>query len=239
MEALKLVPQLFYDLIARVLPGSVAIIILATATDLKLGKLTTDFWDGAPAIQQSALFLGFSFFVAAYVVGQIISPISDFIENKIVKRLFPAYFLALKNALSSSSEYSPTVRGFLLKELGYEKEKETTQMTTGQSSKAVFVWYDWLRANAPDSGARAAKIRAEYRMHSQNTVAFLIALAVHLALGYIRQSNINPALIIVLTVAGLTSLWATARTYRTFRWAVVQQFYAVKASGVNAKRDAP
>jgi hypothetical protein len=236
MEALKLVPQLFYDLIARVLPGSVAIIMVAAAANLKLGKLATDFWDGATAIQQSAIFLGFGFFVAAYIVGQLISPISDFIENRIVKRLFPAYFSVLKNALSSSSEYSPSVRSFLLRELGYKKETEASQITAGQSSKAVFVWYDWLRVNDPDSGARAAKIRAEYRMHSQNTVAFLIALVVHLALAYMQQSSLNPTLIIVLTIASLTSLWATARTYRTFQWAVVQQFYAVKASGVNAKR---
>jgi hypothetical protein len=51
MDFLKLIPQLFYDLIARVLPGFIAIIMLAVGADLKLGKLATEFWVGATAMQ--------------------------------------------------------------------------------------------------------------------------------------------------------------------------------------------
>jgi hypothetical protein len=99
MEILRLIPQLFHDVIARVIPGSIAIIMVAAATGLKLGKLATDFWDRAGAIQQSALLLAFGFIVAAYVVGQIMSPISDFTENRIVKNLFPTYSQDVKKAI--------------------------------------------------------------------------------------------------------------------------------------------
>jgi hypothetical protein len=169
--------------------------------------------------------------------GQIISPLSEFVENRIVKRLFPAYFLVLKNALSSNSKYSPGVRKLFLIELGFEQETEPKPITAEQSSKAVFVWYDWLRVNDPDAGARAAKIRAEYRMHSQNVVAFSIALMVHLVLAYFRLTGLKPILITVLCLGALMSLWATARTFRNFQWAVIQQFYAVKGSGVNTKTE--
>ena len=237
MDVLKLIPQLFYDLIARVVPGSIAIILFSVCAHIKLGKLATDFWEGATEIQGSAFFLGFGFFFVAYVVGQIISPLSEFIENRIVKRLLPAYFLVLKNALSNSSQYSPAVRNLLIKELGYEQMTAAASITADKSSKAVFVWYDWLRINDPDAGARAAKIRAEYRMHSQNTVVFFIALLVHLALAYMHQSSFELSLIAILSAGVVMSIWATARTYRNFQWAVVQQFYAAKASGTNTKKE--
>lgn len=109
------------------------------------------------------------------------------------------------------------------------------QVTVEQDSKAVFVWYDWLRVNDPDAGARAAKIRAEYRMHSQNAVAFVMALAIHLASVPMQLCVLKPVLIAVLAIAGSASLWAAARTRRFFQWAVVQQFYAAKAPIVDAK----
>ena len=92
MEVFKLIPQLFFDLISRVVPGAAAIMLVAAGTDLKLGRLSTGFWDGAKAIQDSAWFMGLGFIGASYIVGQIISPISDFIEDRVVQRLFPSYF---------------------------------------------------------------------------------------------------------------------------------------------------
>lgn len=230
MDALKLIPQLFYDLISRVFPGSVAIVLLTASTDLKLGKLITDPWEGATAIQESAFMLGFGFVVAAYLVGQIISPISDFIEQNLIKRLFPSYFQVLQLGLSSKGTYSPSMRKVLLKELGSEREDDASQITPGQYQKAVFVWYDWLRVNFQEAGANAAKIRAEYRMHSQNTVVFIATLMTHLIWTSTQQADLKLALIILTATAGLLSLWATARTYRAFQWAVIQQFYAAITS---------
>jgi hypothetical protein len=230
VDALKLIPQLFYDLIARVLPGSVALVLLGLSTDLKLGKWITDFWEGATAIQGSALWLGFGFLVAAYLVGNIISPISDFLENRLVKRLFSDYFEVLRFGLSTEGIYSPDMRKALLRELGAETNHAISQITSIQYRKAVFVWYDWLRVNSPQAGANAAKIRAEYRMHSQNTVVFMAALLTHLIWAAMQQGKLKPTLIALTVIAGLLSLWATARTYRTFQWSVIQQFYAVLTS---------
>ncbi len=228
MEALKLIPQLFYDMIARVIPGALAIVLVAEAADLKLGVLVNKFWDGAAAVQQSVLFFSFGFILAAYVVGQILSPISDFLESRVVKKLFPRYYHVLKNAISEGSEYSPAVRKFLLKELGCEKETDAKGMSAAVASKAIFVWFDWLRVTDQDAGARAAKIRAEYRMHIQNSVVFFCALVIDLTAVLIHWRLFNPVLIVLLTLAGIISLWATARTHRAFQWAVLQQYYAVK-----------
>ncbi len=245
MDALKLIPQLFYDLISRVLPGCVAIILLAASTNLKLGKITADFWEGASAIQESALLLGFGFVVTAYVVGQVLSPISDFVESSVIKRLFSSYYRVLQVGLSKKGDYSPNMRKVLLKELGVEREDDAEQISSDQYQKAVFVWYDWLRVNFQEAGANAAKIRAEYRMHSQNSVVFFMALLTHVIWVYTQQGELKPALIIVTVTAGLLSLWASARTNRAFQWAVIQQFYAAKmtqnveAPNRNASRTQP
>ena len=194
--------------------------------------LISDFWDGAPAIQGSALLLSFGFIVAAYLVGHIISPISAFIENHLVRRLFPDYFDVLEVGLSGTDTYSPNMKKALLKELGVETDNEASQISSSQYQKAVFVWYDWLRVNAQEAGANAAKIRAEYRMHSQNTVVFIVALITHFVWAFPQPGELKPVLIIVIVGTGLLSLWATARTYRTFQWAVIQQFYAAKLDRV-------
>ncbi len=228
MDALKLIPQLYYDLIARVLPGAMMLILLAASTDLTRGKLASDFWGSLIVVQGSALSLGFGFIAAAYLAGQIISPISDFIEDNVVKRLFPVHFQVLKISLLNKSAYPPDMRKMWLQGLGIEKEEDVSQITPLQYERMVYVWYDWLRINFPDVGANAVKIRAECRMHSQNAVVCAITLMVHLWWGCTQQGQIKYELIGIAAIAGFLSLWACARTYRIFQLAVIQPFCAVK-----------
>jgi hypothetical protein len=235
MDVLKLIPQLFFDLISRVIPGSIAIVLISIAADIKLGKATTDFSEGVRTLQDSALVLGLGFLIAAYLFGQIISPISDLIETRIVRRLFRAKCQVLKDAISSDSEYPPAVRNLLIREMGVETE-DANSVKARQYSQAVFLWYDWLRVNNPDAGDRVAKMRAEYRMHSQNAVALFISLAVHLTtiIACPHKGNFKIAFIVVVVLASLASLWANARAYQTFQRAVIHLFYSAKVSGNSA-----
>jgi hypothetical protein len=228
MDVLKLIPQLFYDLISRVLPGSLAIVLIGGALNIQIGKLLADFWDGATAIQESALFLGICLLTAAYLLGQLMSPLSDFIEDNIVKRLFSASFNVLKSIVSTTSEYPESMRNVLIQEIGVEVSN-TAKLTSRHFKNAIFLWYDWLRVNNSDAGARAAKIRAEYRMHSQNTVAFAAALVIHLIWSSTNQANVSVAFIAVMVIGCWISVWATARHYKIFQWAVINQFYAAKS----------
>jgi hypothetical protein len=232
MDVLKLIPQLFFDLISRVIPGSIAIVLIPVAADFKLGKAATDFWEGAKTLQDSTLVLGFGLLIAAYLFGQIISPMSDLIEKRIVRRLFRAKCEVLKDAISSSSEYRPPVRNLFIREMGIEKD-DPNSVSAAQCSQVVFLWYDWLRVNNPDAGDRVAKMRAEYRMHSQNIVALLISLAVHLitVAAYPHQGSLQITFIVVVVLASLASLWANARAYQTFQRAVINLFYSTKVSG--------
>jgi hypothetical protein len=237
MDASKLIPQLFFDLIARVVPGSLAIIMIAIAANIKLGKLITDFWDGAQAIQESGLFLGLGFFLAAYLIGHLISPIGIWIEEQVIRRLFPTYYRVLQDAVLDGSDYSPSIRNFFMKEMGFKKGMDIRKVPANQYEKMVFVWNDWLQVNNPDVGTRAAKVRAEYRMHSENVVVFFGALVLHLIVTYEHQGYPNFIFIGAVAIAGLVSLWATARMYRTFQWAVIQNFYSVKTPRGQATSD--
>ena len=66
MDAIKLIPQLFYDVISRVIPGVVALVLVASALGSDLGALVAGPFAGSPSLQQSALFLGVGVLGAAY-----------------------------------------------------------------------------------------------------------------------------------------------------------------------------
>lgn len=79
MDALKIVPQLFFDLIARVIPGSSAILLYFVLFDP-----TWSFWrklmDGmlpyhATSGDSSAGFVVLALLLVAYVLGHLISPL--------------------------------------------------------------------------------------------------------------------------------------------------------------------
>lgn len=91
MELLKLIPQFFYDLIARVIPGSVALLSLTSTLGHNLGDLLTAPLQSAPALTNSWFFLATTTFLGSYLVGQALSPLSDLFERELVARLFPHY----------------------------------------------------------------------------------------------------------------------------------------------------
>lgn len=88
MDTLNLIPQLFFDLIARVVPGSVALIMVAVVADSRLAKLVTDFKNATGIIQGAEIFLGLGFLLVAYLIGHILSPLSAWIEGGSPKGYF-------------------------------------------------------------------------------------------------------------------------------------------------------
>lgn len=126
----------------------------------------------------------------------------------------------------------PVIRNFFIKEMRFKKGMDEKKVSVGQYEKVLYVWYDWLRINNPDAGARAAKVRAECMMHSHNVVVFIGVLAAHVA---VYCGRLNIAFIILVTLLVVASLWATAHMRRTFQRAVLQQFYCVKTSKIDAK----
>lgn len=79
MDSLKLIPQVFFDLIGRVVPGAVAILAA-----LLLSKATWESWLIAAlgkTLAESATVSVLMFFVGSYVAGQLLSPLAKVVQR--------------------------------------------------------------------------------------------------------------------------------------------------------------
>jgi hypothetical protein len=80
VDSLKLIPQFFFDLIGRVVPGGVALV-----ATLLLSETTWQSWLhstlGDPLASESVVAALLSFVVASYVVGQLLSPAAKLVQR--------------------------------------------------------------------------------------------------------------------------------------------------------------
>ncbi len=232
MDALKLIPQLFYDVISRVIPGVVALVLIAAALGSDLGALVAGPFRGAGALSASALFLGVGVIGASYIAGQMIAPVSDFYERYVVTRLMPRNFWLMPSALGPGSHYPDALQLFLLRELGLSDEDRG--MAANRFRVALFVWYDWLRVWQVQAGARVEKIRAEYRMFGGVAVAAFAATVAHTIRAALGFASPQPLFIGAGVLLFVFASWGMARTYRTFERSVVNQYYVSKEEPVRA-----
>lgn len=232
MDALKLIPQLFYDVISRVIPGVVALVLIAAALGSDLGALVAGPFRGAGALSSSALFLGIGVIGASYIAGQMIAPVSDFHERYVVTRLVPRDFWFMPGALGPASPYPEALQLFLLRELGLGDDNR--DMAAARFRVALFVWYDWLRVWQVQAGARVEKIRAEYRMFGGVSVAAFAATTAHLIRSVLGYAAPQPLFIAAGVLLFIFASWGMARMYRTFERSVVNQYYVSKEEPVRA-----
>jgi hypothetical protein len=79
MDSLKLIPQVFFDLIGRVVPGAVAILAA-----LQLSGTTWESWLRASLgekLAESPSGSMFIYLIGAYVVGQLVSPLAKLVQR--------------------------------------------------------------------------------------------------------------------------------------------------------------
>jgi len=81
MDALKSIPSGFFDAIARIVPGFVAIVLALIVSDYTWKQITDSiFGEGVIADDKSFAFLVILFF-ASYVVGQLIAPFAKLVQR--------------------------------------------------------------------------------------------------------------------------------------------------------------
>ncbi len=231
MAALKLIPQLFYDVISRVIPGVVTLVLVAKALGSDLGALVMAPFGGAPSLQASPLFLGIVVIGGAYIAGQMIAPVSDFYERYVVGALVPQSFWLMPRALGPDSHYPETMQLFLARELGLTDGNR--QLAGARFRVALFVWYDWLRVWQIPAGARVEKIRAEYRMFGGVAVAAFAATVAHAGRALLVAGALSPLFVATGLLLLVFSSWGMARTYRTFERSVANQYYVSRVEAVN------
>ncbi|GID26146.1 hypothetical protein [Paractinoplanes brasiliensis] len=193
MKALaELVPQVFFDILARYVPGLVLLgswIIMFGHDEWRwlLNAVVGGQLNSGNAIAAATLVLLF----VPFVVGYVIAPAAKIVQrgNEHGWWLPP---------LPSRSVYEGADRRW--------RPKYWWVM----SDKAAGDGYDWLRKNAPEAGAFAAKIRAEFTMHNALAVAFLAISVMALFAGEILWAAASGSIVLLMVRRG-------AETEKTFQ----------------------
>jgi|GEM_PF-4966627 len=260
MDALKQIPQSFFEFFARLVPGAVAF------------ALWLGLFGGGPKWKQALLTVTAGLLrpedvlpvslgaatATCYVVGQLAAPF-----GKVMQRLcenmatvmtrhewlgrailtvqkLPAGLTAkdryalrkaaldlaesekkAKQRLERLDEEAALRREWLATAL--EKETQTALAKHGEIPKEPDKSrsqeapkpkdYDWLRANAPELGALAAKIRAEHTMFHSISVIFLAAFVVELA----QRGAMAPTRLAILFTLGVACAVRGYSVSETFR----------------------
>ena len=228
MDVVRLIPQLYYDLLSRVFPGGMTILAITLAVDFKLGSILAYVLEGAPPLLGSVIVLALIVFIAAYLTGQIIAPLSGFLESHVATRLFPVHFRVVRETATTGAGYSTEIRTFLRDELSRGHGADLTVLKDADYERAVAVWHDWLLIHDSGIGDRASKVRAEYRMYGGLAVAAIAFIVIHLAASLAPEVRMNGYLLLLATVIGALCIWGMARTYRVYQRTIINSYYLEK-----------
>jgi hypothetical protein len=233
MEALKIIPQVFFDIIARVVPGCTAIVawllLLQKTWELSMsGLFGTSFAKDSTTLS-FLIFLG-----AGYVAGELISPLAKGMQriNKNIPFSLKEY-KELKSRRDKKREEEEQEKTEL------QKVKVPSGTEHANASKKTFseedLSYDRLRLQHPEVGALCAKIRAEFTMHNALAVVFGFS-----AVGYPFSPLPFHWLVFIVLVA-LT--WLTAfrgkSTNKTFNETKAKFDLLIKEQKASAKNAIP
>jgi uncharacterized protein (TIGR00725 family) len=166
MEALKLIPQIFFDIIARVAPGMFALFILDSSGVLPWATLLQTVAAGKLDNNNVFGFAVVTSLVGAYILGHFLSLASKQLEN------FSEWFspwIAADKQRRKPKKHKPPFTGWQSTVGSLRKEQE-------EHWKKVFPHYDWLRVHKADAGSLAVRIRAEYTMYFSLAAALLLSI---------------------------------------------------------------
>lgn len=237
MEVSKIVPQFFYDVIARGVPGGA----LIAATSFSLGDkasiqdIVMYGFDGK--IEDVSPTISFLILLAfySYALGHLIAPIGDRISKlKIVDDHFKSELHVLRHAIDpKKSKFPKRVREYLEKEVGISKNGilNEDESKVVEYTSVLFIWSDWLRLKSADAGARIVKLRAEYRLFIGLCVVGLYSAFFHilsyLYLMYIEKPiSFNIVLVLGGLVASCLGLYGYCKAYSVFQYSVINNYYA-------------
>jgi len=178
MDALKQIPQAFFEFFARLVPGFVVLTLWMTLFDgmgqwqAALKSLTADLLSEANIVSV-ILIVGL---FACYAAGQLIAPF-----GKAMQRITEAV-VNPKKAVEKIAGLFPNAN-------------DSGEVPPGD--------YDWLRARAPELGSFVAKIRAEYTMFYAVAAIFFASIL----LRWQMTQPVNGREIIVLALLGVACAW--------------------------------
>lgn len=145
------IPLFFFDLIGRVVPGSVALAVFRVAAPASVqtsaGRLLHDLGAGPPASSAAS---ALAWAGIAYIVGHLLAPLSK------------GVVLVLRRVFGARRSGTPPIRWFVCPD----------RQRDGLVPTEPWTEYDWLRVHGPQVSDFATRIRAEYTLHFALAVVF-------------------------------------------------------------------
>lgn len=249
MDALRGIPRLFFDLIARIVPGLVGIIALTFALSLTFAPnidpntIVSEIFKRASELQNAGAIVVLSLLLAAYILGQVLDPIGESMEIWIMQKLFKNgpkplrgfgyMYKVLKHVVSNNSKHPSKVREFLLTDMHSKGWNEDAGKKTDLHYNTItFLWGDWLSMHKPKAGDIVSRFQAEHIMFRETAAVCFLAMLLHLcATPLIRGSIDFIQWWFVFAMGALTwlSLWEAARRFHIYQYSVIQQYYVARA----------
>lgn len=238
MNILDLIPQLYYDVISRIIPGFATILLLFVILDLQLGSLFSEIFDTLNPILNSLFFIILFLIVAGYSIGHILETFGSFIEWKIIHKIFKGKYKVPVKIIIDENFFPSSIRDFLLKEINENiknAEEKNIHLSMYDCRKIIYLWVDWIQLNHPDVSVGLMKILAEYRMHRHNSVGVIFVLMMYLISVAFWGNTINLFVLVALVFLALVCFRATAIMHVIFEWAVIHHLFVLKGVAQKSK----
>lgn len=161
MDALKVLPQAFFDAIARVVPGLTVVFLLAWLEPKCWEKISEAI--GKAMGSRSGDWSPWALPAIGFAIGHLLSPGAKFIQW-----LTDRYPQLREDTEEDQDECVRAKAAALLRSfLRLNKKDQRKRLKPNPKH------YDWLRVKAGDAGGLAAKLRAEFTMY--NTLGFVFS----------------------------------------------------------------
>lgn len=216
------IPQLFYDLFSRLIPGFYAVVVFAIATRITFERAIVATLGSAPPIRESPLIVLSFLVIGSYVFGLFLSLLSDGLERFLAK-ISPAHFAVLKQIAEDQKNRYPAYLKRAVSTALREDFSPALEVAPRVHYQALLIlWYDQIRQRSPDLAQRLTRLRAEYRMYGGLAVASFLAYGTHIAMAVSTSAvAVNSLLLVALLAAGLAFTWGLARSTQLFQNSVI------------------
>jgi hypothetical protein len=224
--SLGIIPNVYFDLIARVIPGCFFLFAISRVSALNPLKSIIDAFMPYDKVRESSTAWILIVISTGYVVGHLLSPFVRFLEER------PKRLRSLEE--TSDSHFA---------KIAWKCSPPFWRCEPAQASGDLQKNYNRLRSQDPGLAALAIRIRAEYTMYGGFAVAlaftvffaairFVGELIHHQAMADLRQVTIgNWTLLVVGVMAVPIMLDRQLHTWRRFEKTVNQLLEAVKERG--------
>ena len=192
MENLSdLIPQVFYDLIARIFPGLILILstMLVINCPAKFEELPGIMWDPKP--------INFANSVIIVIEAYILSLFVYLLFRRLIHTISPKHG---KEILKRDNSH-------LISDIKIASKSIKSQIYSGNINfPHHYFMYDYIRLIKPEVGARLVKLRAEYHLGAILSVGWLLIFILHIYRNYIligfNSANIFVGIGLIVCMTG-------------------------------------